>query len=78
MPQHGLTTEEMISVMYDRSERFEHAIFGNGQPGLLDRVARVEEQNQKRNRVATKAGGTGAVLAAVLTTLLGWLHSAVR
>lgn len=65
-------------MMYDRSERFEHAIFGNGQPGLLDRVARVEEQNQKRDRVATKAGGTGAVLAAVLTTLLGWLHSAVR
>lgn len=37
-------SDEMLRVVYDRTERFEHALFGNGQPGLLDRVSRIETQ----------------------------------
>ena len=73
MTQRRLTTEEMIAVMYDRSERMEHAVFGNGQPGLIDRVARTEERLDSRDRTVAKTSGVTAVITAVLTAVLGWL-----
>ena len=65
----GMTNREILEVLYDRSERVEHALFGNGQEGLLARVARLEV-----SRPVVKGGalGTGVVaLVLVVARLLG-------
>ncbi len=53
-----------IDIMFDRSERLEHAIFGNGKPGVISDVVSLKAQM----RFVQWAGGTGTalVIAAVL------------
>lgn len=63
----------MLAVIYDRSERIEKALYGNGQPGLLDQVARHQERLDARDRAVAKTSGMTAVVTAALTALLGWL-----
>lgn len=40
----NLTDRELLLRTYDRTEQIHYAVFGNGQPGLADRVTRLEER----------------------------------
>lgn len=67
MPGTDLTDRELLIVIHDRSERVERALFGNGQPGLMERMAKAEEQLDKRNRSTAAAGGIGAMVTTIIT-----------
>lgn len=62
-----LSNRELLIIMFDRSERLERAIFGNGQPGILTRMANIEgAQPSKTEKVSLRAGLVAALTALVL------------
>ena len=83
---HDLTDRDLLVMLItklddhteqDRQnfEELKHMITGNGQPGLLDRVAKLEGATPKRD--AAKYGGIVGAIATTLALLieraLGWL-----
>ena len=71
MPRQELTTEEMVAVIYDRSERIERALFGNGQAGVIGRVDKIEERINMNTRAGWYGGlGGGAAGSGVLGIIL--------
>ena len=71
MPSQEMTTDEMVAVIYDRSERLERALFGNGQPGLTGRVDKIEERINMNTRAGWYGGiGGGAAGSGVLGLIL--------
>lgn len=56
-PEVDLTDQVAVNyVLLDRSARLEHAIFGNGQPGLVQRVASIEGWRDEARAAGAKAG----------------------
>jgi hypothetical protein len=65
----GLTDREVLIIVADRMERLDRAVHGNGQPGLVSRLAAVEQEVDVVTRRNSPAGKTerfgiaGAVIA---------------
>lgn len=62
--------EASIAVLLDRSERLEKLMLGNGQPGLLQRVATLEETDRQAAKAGAKAGATTGTAATMLGGLV--------
>lgn len=65
-----LTDSQKIAIIYDRTERFERALFGNGQPGVIQRVTALEEADKQAARAGAKAGATTGTAATMLGGLV--------
>ena len=64
-----MSDRELLLVVYDRVERIDETVNGNGQPGLAERVTRVEERVEDVEGQTTtkreKAGVAASILAVV-------------
>lgn len=74
MTDHELATQKMltrlaadIAALKTLAEQARHDLHGNGRPGLLDRVTRLET---KVGMVAAVAGGVVALVASLLAELI--------
>lgn len=57
----------------DLLERIYEAIYGNGQPGMLNRLTVVETKvDERTSKVSSLAGG--GVAGALITILIAWLR----
>ena len=71
------TDRELLLITAQRTERIERTIDGNGQPGLISRMATVEEglenlESPPRNRtpvVGGVAGGISVVIVSIFEAL---------
>ena len=64
------STRELLLALRDDVQRILQAIDGNGQPGLITRVAKLEERTTPSGKTAATAGGVGAVLIVIAQFLL--------
>ena len=71
------TDRELILLVLDtcerldeRADRLECLIDGNGQPGLVTRLARVEGAQDTAKARTAMTGGLGGVIGVVITTVL--------
>lgn len=64
-----MTVEERLSSIEAKVDQLLVAVHGNGQPGLITRLAKVEERVDYRVKIGGAAGAVGSV-AAVLAMLL--------
>lgn len=62
-----LTDHELLLRIDERTELMHGLLFGNGQPGLLTRVAQIEGGSKK---AATGGGLAGATIALVVAAVL--------
>ena len=62
-----LSDRELLMILNDRSERIEAAVLGNGQPGLVTRVAQLEGAGSKQ---AAKNGGLSALVAVAVAVVM--------
>lgn len=84
----GLSTEQMVAATYEAVQRIDKALYGNGQPGLIQKVAAIEEWKDSTEREETnepswkqvvlqKQGNWLSVIAILVTIGLA-LHDLVR
>ncbi len=60
----GLTDRQLLEVIYDRTERFDKTLYGNGQPGLVDDVSKIDNRLsgvELKTRLIIWLGGIGTV-----------------
>ena len=67
------TDRELLLITAQRTERIERTIDGNGQPGLISRMATVEEglenlESPPRNRTPV-VGGVAGVISVVIVSI---------
>ena len=67
------TDRELLLITAQRTERIERTIDGNGQPGLISRLATVEEglenlESPPRNRTPV-VGGVAGVISVVIVSI---------
>lgn len=55
------------AILLERTERFEHALFGNGQPGVLADVAALKSASTK---TTAKSGGLSAIVAVAVAVVM--------
>jgi hypothetical protein len=75
---HPTDQQAVNAVLLDRSERVEHALFGNGQPGILERTAALEtgqddlraDLDERVPSVARKRAGVGGAIAGAVAFLV--------
>jgi predicted N-acetyltransferase YhbS len=76
-----------LAVVKDNSEALDHAVNGNGQPGLLSRVTVIEQRQMmcparlavstaaKQNKISMCSAGIAAIAAviAAITAIVSWV-----
>lgn len=67
------TDHDLLIRIDERTERLEAAVLGNGQPGLVTRLAKTEQRLDEKDKTAMKSGGTAAVITAGVLLLLRYL-----
>lgn len=79
-PNPRRTDRELLLLVLDtcerldeRADRLECLIDGNGQPGLITRLARVEGAQDTAKARTAATGGLGGVIGVMLATILAKL-----
>lgn len=73
----AMTDSEKIAVIFDRTERIEKEIFGNGRPGIVADLStlktEVADLQKRAPTTREKQAGWAAILIAVITAVGGVL-----
>lgn len=75
MVHNGLTDRELLEVIFDRSERVEKALYGNGQPGALSRLAAMETLVEDINKRAPSRKEKLAAWSTIVCALIAGVAS---
>lgn len=82
MNHEGKTNRELLILTADRTARLEAFLFGNGQPGLITRMATVEEAVDNlevpvasKTQMAARAGGVVGFASMVIVAVMESLRS---
>lgn len=69
-PLADLTDRELLVHLCLEMVEVKRALEGNGQPGLLTRVAKVEKEQEMGRRMAFSLGGAGGIISVAITFVL--------
>ncbi|NLF29327.1 MAG: hypothetical protein GX591_00400 [Planctomycetes bacterium] len=65
------TLERHFEVIHDKLDRLDEAIRGNGKPGILIRLDRLEQDAKRQGKLVWLI--VGATVVAAVSTLVQWI-----